>query len=631
MVSRGRSAGVVPVFLVLFICLLPGAATGAQPAVDGGMYHTVALNGDGTVWAWGHNECGQLGDGTTTDRSTPVQVKGPGGVGFLTGVAAVAVGGNHTVALKDDGTVWAWGDNYYGQLGDGTTTNRHTPVQAKGPGGAGFLSAVAAVTGGMWHTIALKSDGTVWTFGYNEYGQLGDGTTTSRSTPVQVTGPGGAGFLAGVSAVAGGVFFTIALKSDGTVWAWGRNPYGQLGDGTVTDRNTPVQVTGPGGVGFLSGVAAVAGGENHTIALKSNGTVWAWGRNQDGQLGDGTTTDRSTPVQVKGPGGAGFLSGVAAVAGGHWHTIAVKPDGTAWAWGNNDGTFGDGTAMDRNTPVQVKGPGGTGFLTEVASVAGGMSHTIALKSDGTVWASGWNYYGQLGDGTTTHSYSPVQVKGPGGTGFLNLGSCDIYEYYLPYWLSNGDYWTGVGLKNGSATGTALVDVSGIDAGGSVVDWQVKTILPRGQTAFMMKQGEGWVKVTARQPLTGLAFVAETGGEALMFDMTLIPESSKVLHVPHVAQDATWDTIVYVCNPNDSETYFYLTFVLPGGSVVTSKKYTLPANGSGKYPLSAVLGGGSYTSGSVEITAAQGVAAFALYHNLKTGDRRSYAGISAVKP
>jgi len=210
------------------------------------------------------------------------------------------------------------------------------------------------------------------------------------------------------------------------------------------------------------------------------------------------------------------------------------------------------------------------------------------------------------------------------------GEKGSYNYYLPYVFSNKAYWTGVGLRNGSTTDSASVTVTGIKQNGSAFDSQVRTIPAQGQTAFMMKTGEGWGLVTSDQPLTGLGFIAMAGDDKLMFDIPFVSELAKTLYVPHVAQDATWDTIVYVCNPHGSETTIYLTYVKPDGTVVTSKKYTLSVNGSGKYSLSGVLGSSKYTGGSIEITASQGVAAFALYHNTKTG-LRSYAGINAVVP
>ena len=211
------------------------AAYFSGAAIAGGDTHTVALKSNGTVWAWGRNESGQLGDGTTTDRNSPVQIN------TLSDVIAIAGGGSRTVALKSDGTVWTWGNNYSGQLGDGTTTNRNSPVAVSG------LSNVIAIAAGHAHTVALKSDGHVWAWGVNNFGQLGNGTTTDRNSPVQVN------TLSNVIAIAAGTVHTVALKSNGTVWAWGENDYGQLGDnkGSGSSSNLPVQVHGFGRVEFL--------------------------------------------------------------------------------------------------------------------------------------------------------------------------------------------------------------------------------------------------------------------------------------------------------------------------------------------------------------------------------------------
>ena len=214
------------------VVILSGYASlfaATTPKIACGAYHTIALKSDGTVWAWGANQAGQLGDGTHIDNTDIIHAGIPVQVSSLSGVTAIAGGRDHTAALKSDGTVWAWGYNYYGQLGDGTTTNSYTPVQVSS------LSGVTAIAGGYYHTIALKSDGTVWTWGNNDIGQLGDGTTNNRLTPVQVSG------LSGVTAIAGGYSHTIALKSGGTVWAWGYNKDGQLGNVTIKNWSTPVQ------------------------------------------------------------------------------------------------------------------------------------------------------------------------------------------------------------------------------------------------------------------------------------------------------------------------------------------------------------------------------------------------------
>ena len=354
--------------------------SGSAPvsALAAGQFHSVALKSDGTVWTWGRNSSGQLGDGTTTNRPELVQVVG------LNGVAAVAGGGDRSLCLKADGTVWGWGRNVEGQLGDGSTVNRITPVRASG------LTDVVAVACGDSHSLALRSDGTAWAWGYNGTCQLGDETMNNRSSPVQVIGLGSA------VALAGGGAHSMALKADGTVWAWGYNSNGQLGDGTTSSRSTPLQVND------ISGVVAVAGGGMHNLALKADGTVWAWGYNSNGQLGNGNTTDCTSPTRVSG------LSNVVAISCGNSFSSALKSDGSVWCWGQNaHAELGDGTLAERRcTPVQVSG------LSCVVALATGYYHGLTLKSDHTVWSWGYNYDGELGSGTwATYSTGPMRVSG----------------------------------------------------------------------------------------------------------------------------------------------------------------------------------------------------------------------------
>ncbi len=403
--------------------------------IVGGDSYSLALKNDGTVWACGRNDKGQLGDGTKTDKATVVQVSG------LSGITAIAGGYSHSLTLKNDGTVWAWGDNYYGQLGDGTRTDKTTAVQVSG------LSGITAIAGGGSHSLALKDDGTVWAWGRNDYGQLGDGTNTYKTTAVQVSG------LSGIAAIAGGYSHGLALKNDGTVWAWGDNHYGQLGDGTKTNKTTAVQVSG------LSGVAAIAGGYSHSLALKNDGTVWAWGDNYYGQLGDGTITYKTTAVQVSG------LGEIKAIASGNNNSLALKNDGTMWAWGSNYyGQLGDGTRTDKTTAVQVSG------LSGITAIAGGYSHSLALKNDGTVWAWGDNYYGQLGDGIqpyVPYISTAVQVNGLSGITAIARG----YSHSLALkndgtvwaWGSNVYGQLGDGTVVDRATAVQVSRLSGITA------------------------------------------------------------------------------------------------------------------------------------------------------------------------
>lgn len=341
------------------------------------MEHTLALKADGSLYAWGNNESGQLGDGTYTNRNIPTLIS-TGWSG-----ATIAAGGFHTIVLKTDGTLYAWGYNGIGQLGDGTYTNRNTPTFI----GTGWSGAIIAAGGG--HTIALKTDGTLWAWGWNGYGQLGDGTTITRTVPTLI-GTGWSG-----ATIAAGERHTVAVKTNGTLWAWGYNWTSQLGDGTIIDRLTPTFI----GTGW-SGAAIVAGG-HHTVAVKANGTLWAWGYNMSGQLGNGTTSySESSPTQI------GSGSTWSAIAAGWRHTVALKTDGTLWAWGyNGDGQLGDGTtATSQSSPVQITG-------TAWAQVACKQHHTLSIKTDGTLWAWGYNYNGQLGDGTNIAKDSPVQIFG----------------------------------------------------------------------------------------------------------------------------------------------------------------------------------------------------------------------------
>ena len=365
---------------------LETAATPGMDYISGGRDHVVVLKSDGTVWTWGDNSFGQLGDGTKIGRSTPAQVQD------LTDVIAVAAGRTVTMALKSDGTVWTWGINSSGELGDGTYVDRAFPGQVT------ELTDIVTIAADWSTCIALRNDGTVWTWGDNtKFGMIGDGdgTTANRSLPVQVIG------LNNIVAVSAKRAHALALKSDGTIWAWGNNQHGQLGNGTDTGESqipiptpTPVQVSG-----FTDPHATISAGYWHSMAMKDDGTVWTWGHNDVGELCDGTEINRSLPGKAEG------ITDVLSLKGGEDYTMFLKRDGTLWMCGNNSiGQLGiEEPKAVITRPVQVTG------LSDVIGITSGRYFQIALKQDGTLWTWGFNDKKQLWDGITTLQTAPVQV------------------------------------------------------------------------------------------------------------------------------------------------------------------------------------------------------------------------------
>jgi alpha-tubulin suppressor-like RCC1 family protein len=326
----------------------------------------------GTVWTWGGNNYGQLGDGTNTDKVSPVQING------LNNIVAIATRCDHSLALKNDGTVLAWGCNTYGQLGDNTNTHKSSPVQVNG------LNNIVAIASGFNHSLALKNDGTVWAWGYNSHGELGNNSTNNSLVPVPVSG------LNGVIAIASGGGHCLALKSDNTAWAWGANVDGQLGNNSTTNSLVPVPVNN------MNNVTAIGAGGNHSFAIRND--VFAWGNSVYGQLGDGFTISWPFPVPLIS------LYSINSVIGGYGHSLALDNIGRVYAWGYNYfGQLGNNSTMDSYSPIRLIS------LGEVTKIAAGFWHSLALEPDGTLWAWGRNNYGQLGNNSSTDSSIPVQV------------------------------------------------------------------------------------------------------------------------------------------------------------------------------------------------------------------------------
>lgn len=419
-----------------------GLAGGATRLAAGGA-HTCALASGAQLRCWGYNNYGQLGDGTTASANRPVAVAGLSGpvlelaagtdhtcirgsanaircwgsteygkggygdtgwgnLGYSTRpqpigglpapAAALSLRARNGCAVTVEGGAVCWGSNVYGQVGDGMTTGSGNGVDQAGPRAvAGLEAGVRAVAAGEHHACAVRGDGSVWCWGRNQYGQVADGTTITRRTPVRLAG------LDGVIAIAAGLSFSCALDAGGGVRCWGRNQVGQLGDGSLVDRNAPTPVAG-----LSSGVVALSLGQQHACARLGDGTLRCWGRNNRGQVGDGSTTDRLIPTAVADAGIA-----YAAVHAGGEHSCGLTNGGQVRCWGyNGSGQLGDGTVTTRPLPTGVDG-----LTAGVTALAVGDYHGCALRGDGQVVCWGYNNRYQLGDGSTTTRRLPVAVLG----------------------------------------------------------------------------------------------------------------------------------------------------------------------------------------------------------------------------
>jgi alpha-tubulin suppressor-like RCC1 family protein len=365
--------------ILVFALMIFQSYSQCYTTISTGGNHTLALKSNGTLWAWGYNFAGGLGINSTTNSLVPVQV------GTATDWQSIIAGNFHSLAIKTNGTLWAWGYNDSGQIGDNTTVNRLVPIQI------GTATNWKQVSCGEQHSLALKTDGTLWAWGNNDFGRLGTGLSGNLLIPTQV------GTASDWEFISAGAGHSIAKKTNSSLWSWGNNTFGQLGL-----NSTAAHISVPTVINTLIPWTTVSAGVLHNLAVKSDGTLWAWGNNSAGEVGDNTTTRRIAPVQVS------TATNWSHISAGYGISAARKSNGTIWTWGRNAlGQLGDNTLIDKSIPTQL------GTATTWTNIVAGHSHMVARSTSGffnNVSTWGNNQYGNLGDGTTVYKQVPTLIN-----------------------------------------------------------------------------------------------------------------------------------------------------------------------------------------------------------------------------
>ena len=549
--ARAESAW--PGVLLAVTVLLPATCAHAQKVVQfaAGGYHSLLVRDDGSVWAWGDGtNAGQLGDGATVIRTAPTRTNG------LSGAAVVAAGKFHSVAVLQDGTVWTWGLDQWGQLGLGSLGFGDHPI----PKRVAALEGVAAVAAGRNHTVATNRAGSVvWAWGGREpSGQTCDGGNVGFQTlPVGVPG------ISRVAAIAAGDYHTLILKKDGSVWGCG--PGAVVGDVTSAPHSSPVQITG------LSSVIAIAAGGNHSLALTQDGAVWAWGSNSSGQIGDGTTANsRVLPVKVPG------IAGAIAISAGYGHSVALTQDGSVWTWGQNDsGQLGVAVSASRATPARVSG------LPKTSAISAGESFTLAGTPDGAIYAFGANSYAQIGNGDAGGSPLPVSIPAVSNAIAVAAGS----DYGLAL-KQDGSVWgwggNDLGRPFGGGTSGRFCDNS---AGGHLLPAAIGglsgivKIAAGGRTTILLRQ-DGVVLLCSgggvARPVTGLNDVTDIA--ASRFDSLVLKADGTVWQLSSTGSPTQVPNLTGITAISVGEGFLSMFVALKGDGTVWTWGY-YPGNGN----------------------------------------------------
>jgi alpha-tubulin suppressor-like RCC1 family protein len=507
--------------------------------ISAGKYHSLFLRSDGKVFACGDNGSGQLGDGTsgiTTNKSTPIQILTTN-IGTTYPIIAIAAGESHSLFLRSDGKVFACGYNASGQLGDGTTTNNSTPIAILTTN-IGTTFPITAISAGANHSFFLRSDGKVFACGDNYNAQLGDGTLgtgTNKSTPIQILTTN-IGTTYPITAIAGGSAHSLFLRSDGKVFACGDNYYGELGNGTTTNNPTPTPIEiSTTNIGTTYPITAISAGQIHSLFLRSDGKVYVCGYNAQGQLGDGTTTQRNTPIEILATN-IGTTYPITAIAALWNNSLFLRSDGKVYACGENDsGQLGDGTNTNRPTPKGILTTY-IGTTYPITAISTGGNHSLFLRSDGKVYACGYNNSGQLGDGTSTYPSNvnadkstpisiaviSVQISLKYGSGLYTVSYSSFTASFEPFRCfndtstpNNEGRWAANNYTSGSYTNTSNL-VSGYNGDWLVIKLpvsiklkrfdieQISTALNRAPKNFRLygsTNGSSWTLLVDKQNTT----------------------------------------------------------------------------------------------------------------------------------